>query len=193
VAVDYGDDIFISVSDSAAVCESPSEQYSYTAGADSLQTIIGVNGAYGTYAGQRLPASVPASYNICSIEFELYKQGSPNGSLYCRVYDDDSGSLDSVIATSDALACTSISTGTNVSELFFTGTNRIEITKDSVYHYILFVSGDSTYDVSNRLRLRYDSGGTPAANERMESSADGSTFTTYSDTGCYLVINGEAS
>jgi hypothetical protein len=172
-----------------ASCDSPSEQYSYTSGADGYGTIRGVNGAYGDWQGQRAAASVPATYSICSIEAEVLKQGSPNGSLYCDVWSDSGGSPDAIIATSDGLAVSGISTG--VVELFFTGADRVTITQGVVYHYMFYVDGDSTYDSGNRLRLHYDSGSTPAANEILENSSDYSNFTTYNDTGAYLVINGQ--
>lgn len=74
--------------------------------------------------------------------FWLGKEGSPSNDVWAEIYAD-SGSLPtgSALATSDTVACSSVSNGTGAEITFtFSGANKIQLNSGITYH--LVITGD---------------------------------------------------
>lgn len=112
-----------------------------------------------TRTGQSITASVTA--NVTSISFQMKKIGSPTGNMTAKIYAEsnfsgfgvDSRPTGSVLATSDTLAASTLSTSVSTTTFTFSGANQYRMTSGVNYTIeVNYTSGN----VSNSVNVGYD-------------------------------------
>jgi hypothetical protein len=125
---------------------------------DTLQSIRDVDNAYGTWTGQRFP--VTTGFTLCSATTQIYKIGSPTGTMYMQILGDTGTEPDegNSIVISGGVAVSGIVDGA-MQAFSFTAAPP-SLSDSTTYTYILYATGASpTWGTSNRCRLEYDSAG----------------------------------
>lgn len=101
------------------------------------------NNAANEAKGQKFTAE--ADGKLARVRFSVSKAGSPTDGIVCKLYDDNSGSPGSLLATSLTLQAVSIPAGTTIQPFEFP--IPVNLTNGSVYYALIYRTGSA--DISN--------------------------------------------
>ena len=104
----------------------------------------------GTHAGDLMQGfTTTDEYILTDVELNIYKQGTPGGTLNIKIYSESSDLPNTLLATSTGRLATSIATGINYET--FTGFN---LTLTNGVKYIITLEGSgASHDASNRILI----------------------------------------
>ena len=118
---------------------------SYSESNYSATTPILSGGAVGTALGQSFTCS-SAGLVLSSCKFYIYRGSSASGSIYAKLYSHSgtygtSSLPNSLLATSDAVACSSVPTGATLVTFTFSGANRVTL---SATNYVVVIQNTTS-------------------------------------------------
>lgn len=138
---------------------------------------------YGSEAGQSFTPD--NRYEVYKAKFYLKKTGSPTGNIYAKIYEVKSGQVGKLLATSDAVNVSTLTTSFALYDFIFNGNNRIVL--ENGFEYLVAISY-SDGNASNNVVVGIETSGTGHSGKLWQKS--GSTWSSSNQDACFYIYAG---